>query len=170
MEKQIDRVYRILQRMVGLHRQLLECVRTEREALVSADIKKIADVTGVKQALIETVRSAEAERLGATAALALQWRKPIRELTLNGIAIELQGREPQTAAQFRSVLNTLTILLQHIQTQNDDNSEFLKKSLEHVSQMKQNVLCEAVPKSNTYTAHGQRAGNAGGARLISKEA
>ena len=56
-------IYETLQRLTGLHRQLMDTVRMEREALVAADIKGIEDATLAKQALIEAIQDA---RAGAT--------------------------------------------------------------------------------------------------------
>ncbi|MGZ3689374.1 MAG: flagellar export chaperone FlgN, partial [Bdellovibrionota bacterium] len=124
-----------------------------------------------KQALVEAIRQSDTERMGLVGELALAWKTPVRDLTLPNLVIAIQGDDPKGAEQLRSAYNALTILIQRITEQNQDNAEMIQKSLEHLSVMKKNVLGEAVPKSNTYTQKGQRAdGQQGGARLISKEA
>jgi flagellar biosynthesis/type III secretory pathway chaperone len=170
MEKPLNEVHQSLQRLIGLHRQLMDNVRLEREALVAADLKAIHDCTAAKQALIESIRQAEAHRMRAMGELAVLWRRPPRELTLSGIVIALQGKDPETADRFRSILNTLTVLIQRITEQNDANRSLVERSLEHVHAMKKNVLGESVPRSETYNPNGQKSGGMGGARLISKEA
>lgn len=169
MEKPLDEIYASLQRLIGLHRQLVENVRLEREALVSADLKAIQDCTVAKQGIIESIRQAEAARMKGIGELAAKWRRPLRELSLGQIVIALQGTDLEGAEKFRSTLNTLTVLIQRITEQNESNRGLVEKSLEHVREMKKNVLGEAIPRSDLYTPQGQRAGNTGGARLISKE-
>lgn len=142
----------------------------EREALVSADLKGVQEATYAKEALIEAIRHQELERLRITTELALSWKKPLRELTLPTIIIAVQGKDQQGAEQLRSAFNALTILIGRIQEQNDSNKGLVQRSLEHIQNMKRNVLGEGVSHSQTYTQQGQRATNAGGARLISKEA
>ena len=170
MDKPLNDIYQVLQKLVGLHRQLLDTVRMEREALVQAELKAIQSATIAKQGLIEAIRHAEGERMQLIANLAQAWKRPMRALTLPQLIIEVQGRDIKTAELFRSTFNTLTLLIQRITEQNDDNRAFLEKSLMHVEAMKKNVLGESVPKSNTYTPKGQRSGPSNGARLISKEA
>ncbi|MGK5082221.1 flagellar protein FlgN [Bdellovibrionota bacterium FG-1] len=158
-----------LQKLIGLHRQLLEACRLEREALVQADLNGIEETTQEKQALVEAIRAAEVERLNHVATLAMAWKRPLRELSLSNLILAVQATAPKMSDQLRSNLNALTVLLDRIQEQNDDNRRLVERSLVHVNQMKKNVLGEAVPKSNTYTAHGQRQATTSGARLISKE-
>lgn len=159
-----------LQKLIGLHRQLLEACRTEREALVLADLRKIEESTLGKQGLIDQIRQAEAQRIQAVGELAMLWKKPIRELSLPNIIIAIQGHDPKGAEQLRGNFNALTVLIQRITEQNEDNRGLVERSLAHVNDMKRNVLGEAVPKSDTYTPQGQRSGVTGGARLISHEA
>lgn len=159
-----------LQKLIGLHRQLLEACRAEREALVQADLRQIQESTLAKQGLIDSIRHAESQRIDAVSQLSMLWKKPVRELSLPNLIIAVQGQDPKGAEQLRSVFNALTILIQRITEQNDDNRQLVERSLAHVNDMKRNVLGEAVPKSDTYTPQGQRSGVTGGARLISHEA
>jgi hypothetical protein len=163
-------IHASLQRLIGLHRQLLDVCRVEREALVQAELKQIQDVTFTKQELVEAIRKTESERIQQVADLAMAWKKPVRELSLSNLIVLIQGQDAKGAEQFRSALNALTVLIQRITEQNNDNKALVERSLCNVNEMKRNVLGEAVPKSNTYTAHGQRAGVTGGARLFSQEA
>jgi flagellar biosynthesis/type III secretory pathway chaperone len=159
-----------LQKLIGLHRQLLEACRVEREALVQADLRQIQESALSKQGLIDSIRQAENQRIDAVTELARRWKRPVRELSLSNIIIAIQGNDPKGAEQLRSAFNALTVLIQRITEQNDDNRILVERSLTHVNDMKRNVLGEAVPKSDTYTPQGQRSGVTGGARLISHEA
>lgn len=170
MEKQIALLYQSLHKLTGLHRQLLETVRTERENLVQADIPAIQNITGIKQALLEDIYRAETNRVKIIAELALHWKRPVRELTLPQIIIEIQVTDPKGSDQLRSIYNALTVLIQRITEQNQDNRVLLEKSLEHIHQMKRNILEESGAKSNTYAQNGQRISNCSTSRIFSKEA
>ncbi len=165
-----ENLYQSLQRLIGLHRQLLETVRMEKTALVDADLKLIEEATAAKQALIEGIRAAETTRLKHTSELAGRWKRPFTELTLAEIAIAIQGYDPKMAEQLRSSSNALTILISRVVEQNNDNAALVKKSLQHVEEMKRNVLGESVPRANTYNQSGRRSAPVHGARLISSEA
>lgn len=159
-----------LQKLIGLHRQLMDFVRTEKDALVQADLRTIQEVTGSKQVLIESIRQEESNRLKHVAELAMCWKRPLRDLSLSQIAVEIQGVDPKGAEQLRSAFNALTILIKRVSDQNRENSRLVEKTLEHLNAMKKNVLGEATPASATYTQQGTRASGTSGSRLISKEA
>lgn len=168
-ENPVSQIYELLQKLVGSHRQLMEIVRAERNALLEANRRGIEEATHAKQAQIEAIRSLEGERLRRIRELAMMWRRDPAGLTLSEIAIAVQGRDLKFADQLRSAQNALTILLQRITEENRRNQVLVAKSMEHVENMKRNVLGEATPKATTYGPQGQRPGPLPGARLISKE-
>lgn len=170
MVKPINQIYQGLQKLIGLHRQLLDTVRMEHDALVQADLKSIEECTFAKQALIEAIKQLETERLKAIGELAVLWKKAPSELTLSKIIIEVQGNDLKFADSLRSALNTLTIMVKRVAEQNDENRILVERCLEHIREMKKNVLGEATPKSDVYTAKGKKASNGASSRLLSKEA
>jgi len=170
MEKPLIDIYQALQKLIGLHRQLLDTVRREHDALVQASIKDIQDATCAKRALIEAIQQTETVRLKHTVTLSMLWRKSLRELSISQIIIAIQGVDSKGAEQFRTANNVLTVLVQRIKEQNNSNRALVERSLKHVHVMKRNVLGESVPKSNTYMQNGQKSNPVSGARLISKEA
>ena len=170
LEKIFLQIHETLQRLTGLHRQLMDTVRMEREALLAADLKGIEDATLAKQTLIEAIRRSESDRISATGELALLWKKPLRDLTLPVIVTQIQTSHPKISEQLRSAYNALTILIKRISEQNQDNLALVQNSLAHIHEMKKNILGETTPKANTYNTKGQKAMGPGGARLISKEA
>ena len=169
VERSLKNIYQCLQNLVGLHRQLLETVRLEKEALISADLKNIQDITFRKETLIAAIHAEESERRRHVAGLSVDWREPVRELTLSRIIERVQGNDLRTGDLFRSVLTTLTLLVQRITDQNAENSRMVEKSLEHVANMKTNVLGEAAKGSDTYAKSGKKQGSASKSRLVSKE-
>jgi flagellar biosynthesis/type III secretory pathway chaperone len=169
VEKSFLQVYQTLQKMVGLHRQLLEVVRVEREVLVQADLTGIQNAALTKQSLIEEIKHFEAQRVKQTGELAVTWKVPLRELTLPNIIILAQGSDAKAAEQMRTIYNVLTVLIQRITEQNQSNMMLVEKSLEHVHQMKKNILGEASPQSVTYGHQGQKVTSHQLSKLISKE-
>ncbi len=170
MEKNLNKIQEVLHKLIGLHRQLMDTVRLEREALANADLKSVQEATYAKEALIQAIRTAENERLKQMAEIAVSWKRPLRDLTISNLIIEVQADQPKLADQLRSAYNALTILIQRVTEQNDENRKLVEESLDHIKNMKRNVLGESVPKSDTYSAQGQRVTTTGGSRLISKEA
>lgn len=170
MEKSITQIYQVLQKLIGFHRQLLDIVRSEREAITNADLKAIQDATYAKTALVEAIRQAEQQRQEFVAELSIQWKRPASDLTLPNIIIAVQGTDLPAADQLRSAYQALLLLIQRVTEQNSYNKTLVERSLENIHTMKKNVLGEAAPRSDTYTQNGQRqnGGNAG-SRLLSRE-
>ncbi|MBY0469820.1 flagellar protein FlgN [bacterium] len=165
-----QQILQILQKQIGFHRQLLETIRMEKEALVNADLSGIQEATYAKEALVEGIKQQEAERIKTSTELALVFKKPLRELTLTGIILEVQGWDLKMADTLRSAQNTLALLAQRISDQNKYNKDLVEKSLGHVQEMKKNVLGESTPRSDTYSQSGQKVNATPSSRLISKEA
>ena len=166
----LDRIYSVLQRMLGLHRQLYDICKMERESIVNLDLKALADHTSAKELVIETIRQAEAERIRESARLSLEWNVPLPSLTLNYIIQEVEPKDSKRAERFRSALTALTVLIDRAKKQNESNRDLIERSMVHVQEMKKNVLGEAVPASDTYGNQGQKVGQTGGSRLLSTEA
>lgn len=170
MEKTLESLYQVLQKLVGLHRQLLETVRLEKQAIIDADLAGIQEATLAKEKIIELVHAQESTRIQCIAELALELKKPAKEITLNKIILDIQGSHPKLSDMYRSSLNALSLLVSRIKEQSDYNLSLIQKSLTHIEKMKRNVLGESVPRSDTYGNKGQKVGHAQGARLVSKEA
>jgi len=170
MDRYLEPLYACLQRMVGLHRQLYETCKLEREAFVSADVKLITEQTHAKELIIETIRQTEAERIRISTFVSADWKVKLSDLTLNFIIREVEPRDPATSEKFRSSLTALTVLIERAKKLNEANRELVEKSLEHVNAMKKNVLGEALPATETYGNLGQKLPNTAGARLLSTEA
>ena len=169
-DKYLEPLYACLQRMLGLHRQLYETCKLEREAFVAADVKLITEQTHAKELIIETIRQVEAERIRVSTFIAADWKVKLSELTLNTIIREVEPRNKETSEKFRSALTALTVLIERAKKLNESNRELVEKSLEHVNAMKKNVLGEAVPSTEMYGNQGQKLPNTAGARLLSTEA
>lgn len=166
----LESLHACLQRMIGLHRQLYETCKMEREALVAADVKLIAEQTQAKEFVIESIRAAESERIKLSMMLSVEWKVPLKELTLTFIIREIEPRDAQMSERLRSSLTALIVLIERAKKMNDSNRDLVERSLEHVHAMKKNVLGEAVPATDSYGNQGQKLAQTGGARLLSTEA
>ncbi len=186
MEQPFVQIYQSLRQLEEYHSRLLKVVQTEHKNLVQADLKSIESITAVKQRLLEKIHQMESKRLKATAELALLLKKPLQSLTLSNLLhfIEMressdpgqsEGREPGEsthhvgAAAFKQCYDSLKLFIERINEQNTINKKLLEKSLEHIHQMKKNILVDASIQSNTYTAQGQKTTSLNSSRLISKE-
>jgi flagellar biosynthesis/type III secretory pathway chaperone len=169
LDTPLDRVYQMLQKLVGFHGQLLENVRHEKEALVAVDLKRLEEVTAQKENLVQSIRESENERRKAMEHLGLLWKIPGDQMTVQELILRVQGVNLKQADQFRSIAQTLQILIQHVQTLNAQNQSLVQSSLAHVHQMKNNILGEHQPKEQCYTPQAGVRSSHREPRLISKE-
>jgi flagellar biosynthesis/type III secretory pathway chaperone len=171
MEKTIESLNDLvtkLQKLLSLHRQLLESLRAEREALLAVDVRKIHEVTLEKQAVLQQIVVAEQARVAASRDVAVQLRSPA-EASLGQLVLQSQSVSLKLSEQLRSVQHALVHLIGRIQEQNGSNRQLVESSLEHVNQMKKNVIGESMPKSETYSPTGHRQNAPAQSRLISTE-
>lgn len=164
MENSLTQMMAFLQRLVGLHRQLLELVRAEREALAQADLKSLEKATELKLGVIEGIRQTESERLTKIGVWAVQLKKHPNDFTLQNLILSVEPTDPKIAGQLRTLYQTLSLLIQRIRDQNRDAQALIEKSLFHINEMKSNALKESSPASSTYTSQGQKIGGTGSAR------
>ena len=169
MDQAVKNLLEALQKLVGLHREMLNCVRSEKEALISADLKVIQEITYAKEALINSIYQWDKERSKNSQHLAIYLRKPVAEITLSNIIIAIQGNDLKTADKLRSSSAALNLLVTRINEQNAENRQLVETTLHHIQEMKKNVLGEAEQKSETYSSYGKKVNSAGASRLISKE-
>ncbi|MEO5971227.1 MAG: flagellar protein FlgN [Bdellovibrionia bacterium] len=169
MENTLLLISQVLKKLIGSHRRLLDVVREEKACLVQADLSKIQTATRAKEGLIEEIQQTESARLKLMTELSVEWKRPLKELSLTQLIITIQGTDPKGAEQLRSNLNILTVLMQRITEQNQESQAFIERSLEHVRQMNKNVMGEVTAKSSTYTPQGQRSSGLNPSRYISKE-
>ncbi len=170
MKKVLDQFFQILENLVGLHRQLLDLIRIEKEALISADLKKVQEITNAKEVLLSSIQSTEIERQKLVSEFSIIMKIPRKELTLSRLIIQIQADYKKHADRFRSALNALSFLIRRITDQNKENSVLVKESISHIEQMKENVLQENSKKSEIYSNKGNKINPSRDSRLISKEA
>lgn len=170
----LEQLKNLLSRLIGLHRQLLDLLRLEKEALVLSDKPAIEEAALAKDACLQAIGQTERDRVRLIGELALSWKRPVTQLTLTTIIQELeQSIDSQKKAMshaLRSQLNALVVLIERVQEQNTYNGALIEKALQHVDSMKSNVFRNDAPQSQTYTQSGGRAQAPTQSRILSKEA
>ncbi|NDD93356.1 hypothetical protein EBZ37_14905 [bacterium] len=172
MEKTLESLNGLLsklQKLLSLHRQLLESLRTEREALLGMDVKKIHEAALEKQGILHQIAFAEQDRASSAIQVAEQLSAPKDQQNLSKLVLLAQSVSLKISDQLRSVQQALQLLVVRIQEQNQSNLRLVESSLQHLEQMKKNVIGESDPRSGTYSSSGQRQNAPVQSRLISTE-
>lgn len=172
MEGILDQIVESLQKQLGLHRNLFECLRLEKEALQSFQSARIQERTLEKESILHAIQESERAR----AKLVLEWTavsgKPEPAITVTEIIERIQGRYLPQAEKLKAVQSSLSLLLQRLIQVNEDNRSLVESGLKHVQEMKRNVLGASAPQGSGYTQRGTRAlpDSATEGRLLSGEA
>ncbi|MCM0604755.1 MAG: flagellar protein FlgN [Xanthomonadaceae bacterium] len=163
MEELLSTLQSLLSRHIGLHRQLLDLVRLENEAIVQMNLKDIQEITFSKEAVINAIQNCEEQRKVVCGLLEVP--------ALDNLILKLQDLGNSVLSeQFRTAYNTLRLLIEHISDQNDQNKGLVEHSLTQIQSMKKNILGVSDAQNTTYTAHGQSHFEASRPRLIEQEA
>lgn len=164
-------LHSVLQELIGLHRQLLDVVRQENEALVQADTKATFEAVATKEALLHWIQQAERNRQSAVYRLAQNQGKINVQSSLREIINSYQKDHAEFARALESDLSALVVLVDRVQKQNRTNASLVEQSIKHVTQMRNNILKETPEQGKTYTAQGQASvAGAGHSKLVSREA
>lgn len=162
-----------LKGQVGLHRQLLDIVKSEKSALIEADLDELKKLLNAKELIIASVKKAENLRSGLMVEISNSTQQPLESLSLSRVIIVVQGFDQAMAEKLRTLLNTLRLLTKRIREVHSESKQLLEKSLDHVRNMKANVIGEEKKTSTVYTNKGKK--NSGGregvgkSRLLSRE-
>lgn len=159
-----------LQKQLGLHRELLENLRREHQALLNAEMREIQEITYAKEIVLATLGQVERDRLALMTKLNDGRLIKAVPQSVTEVIVAVQGEFAQHAEGLRSTAQALRILIERIAKVNQQNAVLTQNALKHLEQMKSNVLGEAQRKAETYTDRGSKqTGNARESRLLSAE-
>lgn len=170
MNSKLRELAQNLQKQLGLHRELLENLRREHQALLNAEMREIQEITYAKEIVLATLGQVERDRVAIMEKLVDG--RLIKELpqSVTQVVLAVQGEHVNDAAALRSTCQALRVLIERITKVNQENSQLAHSALKHLEQMKTNVLGEAQRKAETYTDRGSKqTGNARESRLLSAE-
>lgn len=156
MDTLLKALREVLNKQIGHHRQLLETVRQEEQALLEADLKELQEITYAKDVIIHSIHQTELERRDISEKVRLAFQLDEQDFSLSQIILEVQKRNTQEADRFRNVLSVLNLLIKRIDEQNQKNQKLVENSLHHIEQMRQNVLGDQEEESPTYSKVGQK--------------
>ncbi len=155
-----------LKQQVHLHKELLDVVRKEKEALVSANTDAIKELTFVKEAMVFEIQNVENNRK--------KWLQSFREeFSLQEDSLSLERVVEIIGQSYREELfrlkTSILTLANRIKGLSKENQLLTEHALSEANHMKQNAL--GISSINqTYSSNGKVEDNGKNARLISKEA
>lgn len=141
-----------LKELVVIYRSLYTVVRSERNALMNADISALAGLNAAKTKLIANVKKAE----DAWSEVAEEMRGGVlndsKTPRLVFLALQLEGSERTYLLRMRKVLN---ILIERSHELNKENATLIESALAHVSGA-MDAIRQDIAKDSVYQKKGKK--------------
>ncbi len=156
-----------LEEMIGQYRSLLDCVRKEKELLISTNIEKLNENNFNKEQLLIKLNGIENARISHTTELAAEIGLDTIEPRLLDMAKTIGGSRGEKLKNMHSALENLTQRLMEI---NKENSVYAESALSTVSSAMENIK-DTLMGQKTYQKQGNyQQGYDKSGHLVSKEA
>ena len=166
-QKIFEKLVKNLEEITKQYRLLLDCVRKEKEVLISANIDKLNENNLLKEQLLTRIKSLDSLRANYAAELATNVGADAAQPRLLEIAQKIGGAE---ADRLRSIHSTLEIITNRLVQINKDNAQYAESALKTVGSAMDN-LKETLMGQKTYQKKGAyQPGYDKSGHLVRKEA
>ncbi len=166
-EKIFEKLVKNLEDITKQYRSLLDCVRKEKDILISANIEKLNENNSLKEQLLAKIKSLDSLRVNYAAELAANVGADTAQPRLLEIAQRLGGLE---ADRLRMIHSTLEIITNRLVQINRDNAQYAESALKTVGSAMDN-LKETLMGQKTYQKKGAyQQGPDKSGHFVSKEA
>ncbi len=149
-QKIFEKLVKNLEEITKQYRLLLDCVRKEKEVLISANIDKLNENNLLKEQLLTRIKSLDSLRANYAAELATNVGADAAQPRLLEIAQKIGGAE---ADRLRSIHSTLEIITNRLVQINKDNAQYAESALKTVGSAMDN-LKETLMGQKTYQKKG----------------
>lgn len=170
-KKDLPSLFFIMERLVSLHRHLLDVLDEEYAHMIGVDANGLLETSKTKEVLVGEIMNSE--RLRIQTADAVARTLGFNFSGVNGVTLaELSSRlQKIDAEKLQNYKNVLQLLMVRAKESNSRNMVFVENSLVHIETMKKNILGLNNTSNENYGNTGERAPlDEQGGRLLSVEA
>lgn len=156
-----------LDELVKQYRLLLDCVRKEKDLLISTDLEKINENTALKEQIIFKIRSLDGLRVNYATELANLLGADSENVRLLELAQKMGGAQGDKLRLFHS---TLELIIKRLSDLNAENSKYAESALKNIDTA-MNGFKDTLMGQKTYQNKGKyQQGPDKSGHLVSKEA
>jgi len=156
-----------LDELVKLYRLLLDCVRKEKDLLISTDLEKINENTALKEQIIFKIRSLDGLRVNYATELANLLGADSENVRLLELAQKMGGAQGDKLRLFHS---TLELIIKRLSDLNAENSKYAESALKNIDTA-MNGFKDTLMGQKTYQNKGKyQQGPDKSGHLVTKEA
>jgi flagellar biosynthesis/type III secretory pathway chaperone len=154
-----------LEEQIRVYRHLLDCVRKEKDILISANLDDLNENNRTKEAMLLKIRALEAHRLSVTAEVSSQLGLVGEAPRLLEIARHLEG---DLADKLRNIHSVLELLLRRVQEFNKHNESLVQAALSNITGA-MNAIKGTLAEKPTYQKKGEVEGHTSAGQLVRRE-
>jgi len=156
-----------LDELVKQYRLLLDCVRKEKDLLISTDLEKINENTALKEQIIFKIRSLDGLRVNYATELANLLGADSENVRLLELAQKMGGAQGDKLRLFHS---TLELIIKRLSDLNAENAKYAESALKNIDTA-MNGFKDTLMGQKTYQNKGKyQQGPDKSGHLVSKEA
>ncbi len=130
VEKSFDKLVTHLDELTKNYRQLLDCVRKEKELLILTDVEKLNENNLLKEQLLFKIKSMDGLRINYATELATALGLDIQKIRLLEIAQKMGGVQADKLRTFHSALE---MIIKRLTELNQSNAKFAESALKTVN-------------------------------------
>lgn len=161
-----DSLVSILEEQIRVYRHLLECVRREKDILVSANLDDLNENNRSKEAMLLKIRALETQRLAVATEL-------FQGLGLSGEFPRLleiaRYLDNGSADKLRNIHSVLELLLRRVQEFNKQNETLVQAALSNITGAMKEIKGTLSDKA-TYQKKGEVDTHTNAGQIVSREA
>lgn len=166
-EKSFEKLSTHLDELTKNYRQLLDCVRKEKDLLISTDIAKLNENTLLKEQLLLKIKSLDALRVNYATELSLALGLDTQKIRLLEIAQKMGGASGEKLRTFHSALE---MIIKRLTELNQINAKYAESALKNVNAAMSSFK-DSLMGQKTYQNKGKyKQGPDKSGHIVSKEA
>lgn len=163
----VEKLISNLEDLTKNYRQLLDCVRKEKELLIAANVDALNENNLVKEQLIYKIKSIDGLRVNYATELAISLGMETHQIRLLEMAQKMSG-EP--ANRLRSLHAVLELIIKRLSELNKENANYAQSALNNVHNAMESFK-DSLMGQKTYQHKGKyQKGTETSGHLVSKEA
>jgi flagellar biosynthesis/type III secretory pathway chaperone len=163
----LNSLVQTLEDQIKVYRHLLECVRKEKDILISANLDELNENNKLKEAMLLKIRALETDRIKFTTLVCSEMGLTQEEPRLLDIARKV---DLQTSERIHSIHSTLELLLRRVQEHNQQNETLVNSALANITGA-MNSIKGTLQEKPTYQRQGEVSSvPASAGQLVSREA
>lgn len=167
IEKSFDKLIIHLDELTKNYRQLLDCVRKEKDLLILTNIEKLNENNLLKEQLLFKIKSMDGLRINYATELSVALGLDSQKIRLLEIAQKMGG--PQ-ADKLRTFHSALEMIIKRLTELNQSNAKYAESALKNVNNA-MNSFKDTLMGQKTYQSKGQyKKGHEKSGHLVSREA